>query len=72
MNPIKQELGEKILEVLNTEDRGFFVDEFVSEIDARYETYTPKQFDETIETLLKKGDMVTVDDRYALRYAVIT
>lgn len=64
-----EELKKKILEVLNSEDRGFWMDELVAEIDEDYDIYSPKQFNFVINELILT-DITTYEDMGTIHFRI--
>jgi predicted transcriptional regulator len=54
-----EELRNIIIDFLSTEDRGFFVDEVVTEIYSKYEQYSLEDLEVVIGRMLKKEILVT-------------
>lgn len=58
---MNQELRAKIKELLSKDNRGFYIDEIIAEIDDNYKVYTPKEFDDTIFKMEENGELEITD-----------
>lgn len=59
------ELKKKIIQVLDSEERGFFMSEIVTEVDEEYKQYTPQLFDISMADL-NKEKIITTDEETEL------